>query len=49
MGKKMTVDRAAKIQSQTAKQSGGQVPKDSFAARATRAAANNENREKTKG
>jgi hypothetical protein len=41
MGKKMTVDRAAKIQSETAKQNGGQVSKDSFAARATRAAAKN--------
>lgn len=37
----MTVARAAKIQSKTAKANGGVVPKDSFSSRATRAAAKN--------
>ncbi len=35
----MTKDRAAKIQSKTARDNGGKVPKSSFASRAQRAAA----------
>ncbi len=41
MGKKMTPEAAARIQSAKAKQSGGKVEKDSFAARAQSAAAKN--------
>ena len=39
----MTTDAAARIQSNEAKQHGGGVPKDGFAARAQAAAARNEN------
>ncbi|MBW8186574.1 hypothetical protein [Shewanella nanhaiensis] len=39
----MTADAARRIQSETAKQNGGRVPKGSFAARAISAAARNEN------
>ncbi len=42
-GKPMTQADAARIQSATAKQNGGQVPPDSFASRAQRAAQNNQN------
>jgi hypothetical protein len=38
----MTPEAAARIQANQAKQNGGQVSKDSFAARAQRAAANNQ-------
>ncbi|MCR9657484.1 hypothetical protein NB537_22225 [Vibrio parahaemolyticus] len=38
----MTPEAAARIQSHEAKNNGGQVSKDSFAARAQRAAANNQ-------
>lgn len=41
MGSKMTVARAEKIQSVTAKANEGKVPKGSFSSRATRAAAKN--------
>lgn len=37
----MTPEAAARIQAATAKANGGQVPKDSFAARAQAAAAHN--------
>ena len=39
----MTPKAAARIQSVTAKQNGGQVPKDSFAAKASSSAAKNTN------
>ncbi|ASA57948.1 hypothetical protein Vspart_03618 [Vibrio spartinae] len=38
----MTPEAAARIQANQAKQNGGQIDKDSFAARAQRAAANNQ-------
>jgi hypothetical protein len=42
-GKPMTPTDAARIQSSTAKQNGGQVPSGSFASTAQRAAQNNQN------
>lgn len=42
MSNKMSVARAAKIQSVTAKANGGKVPKGSFSSRATSAAAKND-------
>jgi hypothetical protein len=43
---KITQQDAARIQSATAKKNGGIVPKDSFAARAQRAASKNANQKK---
>ena len=42
MSDKMTKERAAVIQSITAKKTGGKVPKGSFSSRATRAAEKND-------
>ena len=41
LGKKMTINAASRIQSVSAKKSGGKVSKGSFAARASKAAARN--------
>ena len=41
---KMTTAAAARIQSATAKKTGGQIPKGSFPAKAQKAAANNTNK-----